>query len=305
MHSGGARDTVQLIAPDYQLHTYGAAVEQPTPTLARPSSRCCSCLLRPFLFSGAPPVARLDHTKCSAQERQQVLQEISRAWQTQVASDQHYRDQEALQAPLGLSALLITAHWVTDAAAAAHPTGISVPAIQVQLQWLVRQLILRCIQVSCPSAPQQPERLTVIYAHSMGDQLSGRPTADKLRTAALTLSAALDADVIVFEYPGYGFSHRPDGQLLKAECCCSGCVCVQHRSGAFNSDEACVAGVFGLVYDFVRTELAVPTQRIVLYGSSLGARHLVVVVRELLGGQERHSRRTLQPPWLSPSQRWS
>ena len=146
MHSGGERDTVQLIAPNYQLaHTYGAAVEQqqPPPTLSRPTSRCCSCLLRPFLFSGASPVERLDHTKCSAQERQQVLQEISRAWQTQVGSDQHYRDHEALQAPLGLSALLITAHWVTDKAAAARPTGISVPAIQVQLQWLVRLLINR------------------------------------------------------------------------------------------------------------------------------------------------------------------
>ena len=76
----------------------------------------------------------------------------------------------------------------------------------------------------------------------MGDSLNGQPNSDKLRTAGLTLSALLDADVIIFEYPGYGITQEYDGTLLKSRCCC-GCssLCTQHRPGAFKSEEVFIS----------------------------------------------------------------
>ena len=129
--SSVSTDTLSLIAPQ-QTRTglaYGAAAVAPIDqSIPPPSLRCCSCLIRPFIFGAASPMARLDHSQCTSHERDNILEEIARTWRTQIHSDIHFRDSEALPAPLGLSSLTITPHWVTDTPdpGSLYPEGVRI-----------------------------------------------------------------------------------------------------------------------------------------------------------------------------------
>lgn len=86
---------------------------------------------------------------------------------------------------------------------------------------------------------------TVLLGSSMGENVH-KPKHLPTCAAAFELSAQLDADVLVFEWPGFGHTQMHDGTLLKSLCCCcghTGCLCVQTRTGSCWTDETAVREV--------------------------------------------------------------
>lgn len=122
----------------------------------------------------------------------------------------------------------------------------------------------------------------------MGDNLHGR--VGRMARSAYSLSLNLDADVIVFEWPGFGHTHTVDGMLLKAMCCmcCGGCSCerVQHQQGSCSASATLVREGYTGVIEYVSKPLdeggmGVPIQNVVLYGSSMGTAFTVDVAAHL------------------------
>ena len=106
----------------------------------------------------------------------------------------------------------------------------------------------------------------------MGSNLD-RQSSDLAWSNAQQMAASLDADVLVYEYPGFGMTHS-DGQLLKGRCCCMCCCsasCMQHRQGTCGGSEVAANAAIQAVFDFATGDgLRLPASQIVLLGSSLG-----------------------------------
>ena len=222
------------------------------------SPGCCACTFIPFM--GARPVTNPPYSRVNEQERQQILERVAASWRTDIQSDMGYCS-EYCWAHSEDPHFEVLPHWVST-------DRFRIPVLQVSAT--------KGSEVDAPS--DNLERYTVIFAHAMGQQL--HIPDDGIAAGARTLSFALDADVVMFEWPGFGHTSRidPDGNstLLKSFCCGCSCNCVQHKEGScFASEDAC-REAFAATLEFATTPqseggLGVPMNRIVLWGSSLGS----------------------------------
>ena len=82
----------------------------------------------------------------------------------------------------------------------------------------------------------------------MGDNVHD-PGPGALPVSAYRLALQLDADVLVFEYPGFGHTQTYDGTLFKSLCCwfgyfeCCQCACLLSRWGSCIASEDLVVEV--------------------------------------------------------------
>merc|ERR1712166_318713 len=100
------------------------------------------------------------------------------------------------------------------------------------------------------------------------------------------LSTALDADVLFFEWPGTDYSMNKDGELLKSFCCGCSCTCMAQLAGSCSASEDWCREGFEAVFDFATAKieeggLGVLSNRVVVYGASLGSALAVDFVSEM------------------------
>ena len=219
-------------------------------------------------FIGARPVTWPANGQCSERERRAGLERTASHWRkVLIASCSHLGREDYAKLAR------IVPHWIST------ETGIRIPVIQL----------------TSAQKQQHVERRTFIYAHGHGDQMlpseTRRGVTSRLVKAASELSYRLDADVLVFEWPGWGLTQTADGTLMKGLWCGQHCDCVQRQQGSCSTSLPLVREAMAAILDFASRSrqlggLGAPKRSVVLYGSSLGSA-LVTDFAASIGADDR------------------
>eukprot|EP00658_Telonema_sp_P-2_P076440 TRINITY_DN6689_c0_g1_i2.p1 TRINITY_DN6689_c0_g1~~TRINITY_DN6689_c0_g1_i2.p1 ORF type:complete len:497 (+),score=88.14 TRINITY_DN6689_c0_g1_i2:200-1690(+) len=143
--------------------------------------------------------------------------------------------------------------------------------LQAEGHWVQtpEDLQIPLVHITDRSAGPEQDRITIIYSHANGEDLSRRVKS------AIRLSEQTDCDVVTYEYPGYGLSQTQDGVLLKhTSCCgCTGQACRgwgSTRKGAYSASEERTRDAITAAFEWLTVQQGRPTARVALYGCSLG-----------------------------------